>query len=983
MNNIHDYSELRKQIKAEISDAVFQASREGISDGLSKAVEKQFKTEVGEVNIDLKDLSKKVADSVQKAVVQGISKEKVKGIDISDIISLNSKDILKEIEKMVDEEVALTAKGAKKMLAAVSLAQSKGISKAQINNALSQTGYKGAGGKATSMSDTAYEEYFKNLRATARLSKTDAEIFGKNVVDVVTKINFKIDQLVEDTITDYSKVTSSLKQNIKAEMDAFNKELDSLSSEDFDKVMDNPRYYEIEDKVSAGILSAKRAMAMLLEETDRTIGHKVVKLEQLQDSVENTSGAVKEQEQAFEKESEAINKVADKVETLEKKTKKAQKEIVKATEKVSEVSIDEANQVAKGSKSRKNNEPQTIIVETNGKLQETNAILSETDKIIQRITYHFGNFALGKPSHQFGGEIQAWFTGQKNGGRGWADGTGTYVTSNPNEFKHSGDFSDPLKKFYAIDTSDLKLYEQHIEEDAQAYYDFSHKLEQFCYKMGASFEGFDDNLKDINPSTLYVLFEKLFGKSKLAFDEFNQFIEDMIGLVKESGIKADGSIDSMKIFRFKQKHGSDDIKTRFLQKLGYQGTDFSGTSFDSIRDGSVIFQNVDKNIIKTGATIDEVMVEIQNDFNKTSKPIVEIVEEVIKVGTVIDDTMEKVQDNFEQVSQSIENATEDAQEFEDELTKFWELRSELNWGDYEKVDEDNPRFEEILGKISSGRLSAQQGLDVLLGKEDLDYDTYVDVYADRLEDSVKEYDDVLQELEESVKTNQKVKEELQEIQNAPITPSNPDEEFMELPDEIKNLDDDEFWDHVADMKKNISSITTSTEGVKDAIFKNILSPLEQANKVGKEFSNRFNIKGPAVSTIKEEFAELLRGEKNDFTELVIALLKKAYQEDFEEENKQYSEVREYIKTGGKLYVNESVKGDLGDRFNDFRKLMGVGKVTTTDSSQLGYDVYLRGLNEYAGTTFSNLSELYDFLENKPAIEDYLKRMVNLKILFLN
>lgn len=363
MNNIHDYSELRKQIKSEISDAVFQASREGISDGLSKAVEKQFKTEVGEVNIDLKDLSKKVADSVQKAVVQGITKEKVKGIDISDIISLNSKDILKEIEKMVDEEVTLTAKGAKKMLAAVSLAQSKGISKAQINNALSQTGYKGAGGKATSMSDTAYEEYFKNLRATARLSKTDAEIFGKNVIDVVTKINFKIDQLVEDTITDYSKVTSSLKQNIKAEMDAFNKELESLSSKDFDKVMDNPRYYEIEDKVSAGILSAKRAMAMLLEETDRTIGHEVVQLEQLQNSVENTSGAVKEQEQAFEKESEAINKVADKVETLEKKTKKAQKEIVKATEKVSEVSMNEAKEVAKGSKSRKNKKDVAEAVE--------------------------------------------------------------------------------------------------------------------------------------------------------------------------------------------------------------------------------------------------------------------------------------------------------------------------------------------------------------------------------------------------------------------------------------------------------------------------------------------------------------------------------------------------------------------------------------------------------------------------------------------
>lgn len=267
------------------------------------------------------------------------------------------------------------------------------------------------------------------------------------------------------------------------------------------------------------------------------------------------------------------------------------------------------------------------IIEDKKKLAETSSsespILSgETPK---RVAYHYGNISSGRSSHQFGDEINAWFTGQRNGGRAWADGTGTYVTSDASQY-NKGDFSDPLKRFYAIDTSNLKLFEAHTEETAEQYYNFIHQLEQFCIKAGSGFDGFDANLQNIDANSLYQTFQKVFPDIKLTFDEFNSFISDMTALVQESGLKADGSQNARQMFDFKKKNGTDDIKTRFMKMLGFQGTDLSGTSFDSLRDGSVLFDtaNVKDNIIKTGQTIQDVMTQTQNSIRETSDAMTDL-----------------------------------------------------------------------------------------------------------------------------------------------------------------------------------------------------------------------------------------------------------------------------------------------------------------------------------------------------------------------
>ena len=267
------------------------------------------------------------------------------------------------------------------------------------------------------------------------------------------------------------------------------------------------------------------------------------------------------------------------------------------------------------------NEAQKATDQARQGLAEMREEAEKTNEALERVVYHYGALdgaKKGSKSHTFGDEIHAYYSGNRNCGRGWADGTGTYVTSDPNQLKKSSK-NDPFKKFYVIDTSKLKLYEAHIEEDAQAYYEFAHKLEQYCIKMGSGFQGFDENLKEIDPHVLYESVQKLFKDSALTFDEFNAFLNNMVALVKESGMAADGSVNASKMYQLKKKNGSDDIKTRFLKSLGFQGTNFSGTSYDTVQSGSVIFDIDEASIIKSGETINDVMVNIKDAVEEAEK----------------------------------------------------------------------------------------------------------------------------------------------------------------------------------------------------------------------------------------------------------------------------------------------------------------------------------------------------------------------------
>jgi len=246
--------------------------------------------------------------------------------------------------------------------------------------------------------------------------------------------------------------------------------------------------------------------------------------------------------------------------------------------------------------------------------EANNALKEQNDASKDNIMYHMGNLSASKTkeiSHPFGDEFKAWFEGIYDSGRGWGDGTGLYMTRDRDEYAPEID-QKSLENFYAIDTSGLNLYEAHAEEAAQDFYNFIHHIEQLCLQIGTGTEKFDDNLKNVDSESLYADFQRVFPNIQLSFEQFDDFITNMSTMLADSGLNENGIVDAQKLNAFKQKFGNDDIKTRFLKMLGYQGTDLSGTSFGGLQSGNVIFDPLDKSrIVAQGKNIDEVAAQAE------------------------------------------------------------------------------------------------------------------------------------------------------------------------------------------------------------------------------------------------------------------------------------------------------------------------------------------------------------------------------------
>ena len=312
------------------------------------------------------------------------------------------------------------------------------------------------------------------------------------------------------------------------------------------------------------------------------------------------------------------------------------------------------------------------------KQNEIQKELKETDEQVQKVMYHYGvlNERLGgKKTHQFGDEISAYTAGIRNGNRGWADGTGTYVTNDATEFPPSYKLpKDTQKKFFALDTSKLKLYEAHIEEEAQKFYEFQHKLEQFVIALGSGFKGFDGNIDNVDSETLYKeaksVFSKypeIFNKAYRDFNEFDAFIDEMINLVNASGMSENGieAKNTKRLMQFKKDNGVDDIKTRFLKSLGFQGTDLSGTSYGGIQTGSVIFDIEEAPVIASGNTINEVLEKIGTTAEETKYKVAQVTETAKELtntaaskGSVKDNTVHSVQTSSETIRSTQKNETD-------------------------------------------------------------------------------------------------------------------------------------------------------------------------------------------------------------------------------------------------------------------------------------------------------------------------------------
>ena len=255
-------------------------------------------------------------------------------------------------------------------------------------------------------------------------------------------------------------------------------------------------------------------------------------------------------------------------------------------------------------------------------VEETTSALEEQEKVVKRILYHWGNFNSGKVGESFNQMITSYFAGvndPKAKSPYGAFGTGVYSISNPERFT-SIDTSteDPLRKFMAIDVSNLKMYETKSEEHATALFNFLTKLQQMCINLATGFD-YDGKFdaSTVSVDGMYKEAKSLFANMDMTYEEYIEFINHMQELVKKSELGTGKAVRP-------NGEGKDNIATKFMKALGYQGIDNTGTSYDSFTHGSVIFDKPDLSMVTKWDTASEAI----EHYNQNVTTAIRLTEEV-------------------------------------------------------------------------------------------------------------------------------------------------------------------------------------------------------------------------------------------------------------------------------------------------------------------------------------------------------------------
>lgn len=296
--------------------------------------------------------------------------------------------------------------------------------------------------------------------------------------------------------------------------------------------------------------------------------------------------------------------------------------------------------ISKIQESLKNKQVQVSVTPTTKLVSSQNT----TDSVIpqeaqpsidkSKIAYHWGTLN-NEPSHKFGSEKTTYSNGMRNGGIPWGGGTGSYVLFNPASLS-SLDTSDPNnsgKKFFAIDTSKLNLFKAESQEAADEFQKFIHQLEQFILNTAHEFPQFKENLEGVTEGSLFESAKKLFPNFKMKIGEFTDWITSMSKIAK-IGVQKSGAI---RLDKIKLDYGTEDFKTRFLKKLGYQGYDLSGTSYDNFNIGSVLFENfAKKNVIASADTVSGLETIVSEKIKESQQKVQPIQQAVITTTKELD-----------------------------------------------------------------------------------------------------------------------------------------------------------------------------------------------------------------------------------------------------------------------------------------------------------------------------------------------------------
>ena len=239
-------------------------------------------------------------------------------------------------------------------------------------------------------------------------------------------------------------------------------------------------------------------------------------------------------------------------------------------------------------------------------------------KAIQKVMYHLGNLLNGKGKKQDTfDEMPYNLTGAVAGNDKYEKygfgvlGGGCFGVSDPSMIDQKDVVSSKL--IHGIDLSKYNMYMADTEERAVALMDFLSKFQKYAMKQAEpDYKGFDDQLDGVNMDILYDQFKVVFNESDLTKEKLNSFLTDMVGLLRQAGLKFDEGLNELVFTSIGDLEGSENISTRLMKMLGYHGVNVGGTSFDGFGQGSVLFDFKESDLVSYFNNVGQAV----DDFNK-------------------------------------------------------------------------------------------------------------------------------------------------------------------------------------------------------------------------------------------------------------------------------------------------------------------------------------------------------------------------------
>lgn len=416
-----------------------------------------------------------------------------------------------------------------------------------------------------------------------------------------------------------------------------------------------------DEKSLEGIVQKRREIITLAEQNGTLLAEQLAEEKAITDEIEKRIGA-KKQDNADSKDENANGQGSQGGQTSDEAEQENEayqrlletiREVKSAIDAKTEAFREEATTV------------DSVVEQEIGSLEKLNQYLNTLKATMQsvfsgnnkKIGFHYGNLEhyikTGEKSENFKYQGDSLRTGN------WGSfGTGIYYLTNPNAFVGSDTVPQgQLKKdqkFYAIDLSKYNLYMAQTSEQAENLYNFLNKLQKFVLSA-SNYRGFDEELQGVNVDTLYQEFQNVFKDVSLPIETLQNFVSKMRSMV--AGLDIDKNWATFENVD-EVLGGSDNIPTRFMKSLGYQGVDTSGTSWDKLQYGSVIYDLDQANAyFKEFSSLNELLEyynqnlnqsgtmqnELNNAIDTLNRSLVEITETINGIPATVGDISSALQ----------------------------------------------------------------------------------------------------------------------------------------------------------------------------------------------------------------------------------------------------------------------------------------------------------------------------------------------------